>query len=688
MTVQEVIKKFMKSLDTTTLEGEKALDKAVQSCSDFSSIQDAINQMVSTCKSVNNSSTFLERYCGINLSNTDTGAITGYDAGGSEIKTAESIVPESGSLKTRTSNSFSTNGLTLKLVKFNDDDYENHFSSTTYSSLTDAQKYIWNALYTWWIPNCLDLLEESYGSNFSFNSSSTVDTMHVGFVTESNNTLALVASWTDGETTVDLDLKTNMTYYGEIDTSDKNGSSSSTSLYLDRTLAHELTHAVMSANIKYFSSLPLFIKEGMAELTHGIDDVRTSTIKKLAGSADSLKSALDLNNTSDTTVTAYAGGYMFLRYLAEQASNPKWKISDTTATYGSSAKTLITVKGLKSGTITDDISLKNKTVTLASGITSSSGASVSGGGYTFKLSGSGKLFNIGKAATLKGSSGKDTLVGGKYADKILGYDDNDSLNGGKGNDSLYGGAGADTLIGSYGKDYLSGGSGNDSLYGGAGADTLTGGNGNDYLNGGSGNDSLYGGAGADTLTGGNGKDYLSGGSGNDSLYGGTSADTLIGGNGKDYLSGGSGNDSLYGGANADTLTGGKGDDTLTGGYGKDIFIYSKNTGNDVITDYSAGNDKIKISSGSISKTTYSGNDVIFKIGSGTLTVKNGNGKKITINDTTKKYSNSLLAENNFVTSDNLDLIIQNNSVGLLEENKISSFENLVSTNNLITYSEK
>ena len=93
-----------------------------------------------------------------------------------------------------------------------------------------------------------------------------------------------------------------------------------------------------------------------------------------------------------------------------------------------------------------------------------------------------------------------------------------------------------------------------------------------------------------------------------------------------------------------TLVGAKGNDTLTGGAGKDVFYYSTGDGNDVITDYTAGQDTIKLGKGTISKTSYSGNDVIFTVGSGKITVKNGKGKKITIEEangdtSTKTYKN-------------------------------------------------
>ena len=170
---------------------------------------------------------------------------------------------------------------------------------------------------------------------------------------------------------------------------------------------------------------------------------------------------------------------------------------------------------------------------------------------------------------------------------------------------------------------------------------------------------IIGTAAANSLKGGKGADILIGDDGNDTLYGNAGDDILI-----DF----SGNSKLYGEAGNDSLSGGSGNDTLTGGAGNDVFIFS--AGKDVITDYAAG-DKIKISSGKISKTTYSGKNIIFTVGSGSLTVQNGKGKKITIIDSagkssTKTYNSGvsartldLLYDNNFMTDDtNLDSITE------------------------------
>lgn len=365
----------------------------------------------------------------------------------------------------------------------------------------------------------------------------------------------------------------------------------------------------------------------------------------------------------------------------------------------------VVLRGVKRNADADGLTLKGKTVTIDSSVIGSKVVSVVGGGYNFQLTGSGKLINISKSAQFKGSSGKDTLIGGESKDTIFGYAGKDSINGGTGNDYLYGGSGADTVIGGkgidylsggVGADYLSGGAGNDYLSGGSGKDVLIGGSGVDYLKGDSGHDHLSGNSGADVLEGGSGNDALYGGSGNDILYGGKGSDKLNGGSGNDILYGESGNDSLNGGKGNDTLRGGSGKDTLTGGAGNDIFVYSSGAGKDVITDYTAGKDKIQIDFGSINKTKISGQDVIFTIGSGTLTVKDGKGKKITIidetgNETTKIYSNSksssLFAENNFATADDLSAIVKDDLSATDYKIEPTNFETLTGKNNLITFSD-
>ena len=104
---------------------------------------------------------------------------------------------------------------------------------------------------------------------------------------------------------------------------DVNGVVDKSSQYFDRVIAHELTHSIMDVGIPAFWTFPNFIVEGMAELTHGIDDVDDSIIMDFAKNPDVLKKALDLNidnNILQPGINAYVAGYMFLRYLAQQGA--------------------------------------------------------------------------------------------------------------------------------------------------------------------------------------------------------------------------------------------------------------------------------------------------------------------------------------------------------------------------------
>lgn len=181
------------------------------------------------------------------------------------------------------------------------------------------------------------------------------------------------------------------------------------------------------------------------------------------------------------------------------------------------------------------------------------------------------------------------------------------------------------------------------------------------------------------------------------INGNSSANVLTGGKGADEIYGGKGNDKLYGNAGNDTLYGGAGNDTLSGGNGKDFFFYS--AGNDVITDYTAAQDKIKIESGTVSNVTYNNNDVIFNIDEGSLTFQNGKGKKITITDSsgktsTKTYSGNVSArtldlfdDNNFISAENnLDSIVQS-KVSVTQIQTQNNF-NLAQDSTILTFTEE
>ena len=238
----------------------------------------------------------------------------------------------------------------------------------------------------------------------------------------------------------------------------------------------------------------------------------------------------------------------------------------------------------------------------------------------------------------------------------------------------------DKIIGTINKSVMYGYGGKDVLIANDKDTTLDGGNGKDYLIGGDGNDILYGGDGNDTLYGGNGNDILYGGDDNNKLYGNEGNDTLYGGTGIGYLSGGDGNDSIIGGLGHESLIGGIDDDTLIGNGGADTFVYANGDGKDTITDYTAGEDKIKITSGSISKTTVSGKDVIFSVGNGSITVKNGKGKKITVVNSKGKTSTKTYTKNSsantaelWFTSDNTNFSTSSAQIDSITQNGLADY---------------
>lgn len=149
-----------------------------------------------------------------------------------------------------------------------------------------------------------------------------------------------------------------------------------------------------------------------------------------------------------------------------------------------------------------------------------------------------------------------TIIGDIYLDQ-----NNDIYNGRSG--SLDG-----TIYAGAGRDLVNSGADDDVIYGQQGVDTLSSHGGDDLI---------YAGGSADVVYGGNGADMLHGQSGNDALFGGGQADTI------------------FGGAGDDLIDGGRGADALTGGLGADSFVFSLDSGRDVVSDFSAGEDHIDLS---------------------------------------------------------------------------------------------
>ncbi|SEH27608.1 calcium-binding protein [Selenomonas sp. KH1T6] len=641
-TQQEVIKKFMQSLDNSKLSGTKALDEAVKNCSGgkFKSMDALKEDFVHALSKYGakdgsrnydqQAENFLKNYCGIDLTNADTGAITGADAGGKRVKTKESIVQEVGSLSYPVGEKTTINGLTF------------HWPDK--SSLSKDERAIVERINSWWAKGALDLVQESFGMSFSEKGATVKDISLNFYYDASDYSRPWIGYYDDYKTgkTTGLTLNINMYHYVGFDRQNVNGmisddySYGSSADYLDRGLAHVLAQAVMAANIDRFNGMSDVMREGMAYLVHGADDELHNILYDMVSTdiecIDNWKNVFKKGRNNEEYGYYAGGGYVLLHYLAKQSAASGASALPVGVSYSNYQRTAVSLTAPFKGTWDAKDYLENVTTVNASQETNNitikagkndntiyagkNGSNIYGqGGDDLIFGGNGKdVFWYGSGDgedVIRGfQSGKDSLQFYNKAkvDSVAASGNNVILKSGKGSVTLAGMAGKRidvTLTAANGRKEnvayyvsnpglkagfdlhtsptavnLTGGRANDTLVGSKLADTLNGGAGNDYLDGGAGNDMLKGGAGNDTIYGGSGKDYLYGDAGHDSL------------------SGGAGDDYLYGGVGNDTLCGGKGNDTLLGGTGNDIYLYWNGDGKDKILDYSS-NELIKVMSGKV-----------------------------------------------------------------------------------------
>ena len=652
-----VIKKFVQALIDTKNTGEAAADEAFKAVGAVS--YDTFKEKFHSAQSGLSTQDFLEQYCGIRVNNKDTGAITGSDAGGKATKTDESIIPEAAKPVSFTKaeyNSFTTNGLKVQITYLEKDDTaageKYGYSSATYLA---KQKLVVRALYNWWIPEALDLINESLGLNFT-DGRANVNEINVVFDDDFGNNecaTALEFNYDMGRASeVTLYINANILY--NMTANDKDGTLDNDkaiwtdfygwhymnggavgnltpqfSNYLDRIILQSLAEVTIKSNVSYAYYLPKEITAGLCEIVGEFDS------SNAYGQGNGLYSYAEDNWTTPHY------GYGLMRYLAKNYSD-----GTVDGVSYNDKKTVLTV--------TDDFT--DGAIDLANFESSVKTVKAS------SLKSGIKILGNDKANSILGGAGDDSLNGGKG---------NDTLNGGKGDDTLVGGAGKDVFIFTAGSDLIKDYSAGDKIsIGGMISDvTLDGTNvvftvGKNILtvkdaadmtltiinSKGKELETLISGANSLTLDdkskatvtidsdiefvdassrtknikiAGNALDNtISGGSKNDSIKGGGGNDSLVGNAGKDTLNGGTGNDILLGGA---------GNDSLNGGDGADIFVYALGDGNDTIQSYAA-EDRISLTSGTAEVTT-EGNDIIFTIGTGkkqgTITILNGNGKTVT-----------------------------------------------------------
>lgn len=688
---QKVIKTFMQTLDNTTLTGAAALNRAIRKSSDFKNFDEVKKQFLADLKAAKNWHTFLVEKCGIILDNQDIGAITGADAGGSKVKTADNLLSASGNAKYPSGNSFTVEGMTL-------------YGIPPKETLTEDEQYVVRGLYSWWLRDALKLIKTSYGLSFD-ETGTTNSRLKLKLVNDpSTSTLAYVnfesESGKDGEART---LCVNVGFYKDMDSNDRHGVKGN--YPLDLVLTHELVHGLMASNVFSYTDLPPFLIEGgTAELVYGIDDMRYSRLIENVKNPAVFEDILTTDgfpNDEDyaESIELYSGGYIFMRYFAKQAA------TDTKFTYDTYRKTVyvdslnfatnyhdtVTMRGsAKSDTITNSGSYVSITAGTGNDTikTYSDMVTVDGGGssdyilnegeYVSILGGAGKdtIENIGANMTINGGEGSDSIQNQGAYSKVYGGIGNDiilnnnnystsatvatSLKGYKA--TIYGGAGKDSITNTESYVKIYGQEDADSivnsgtwvsLYGGSGNDTFTNTSAKVKIYGQGDADSIYNTGRKASIYGEAGNDFISNTSSDnsDSVTTSGTSSKLDGGEGNDTLQntvslvsiyGGDGNDSVSNSGIASNISLGAGNDTLYNTANLAI-IYGDN-GKDIITNTG---DRITLSGGNSADSIYnygdsgsleggSGNDYILNNGI-SVTSSGGSGDDSMRNDGVAAY---------------------------------------------------
>ncbi|MBR1858594.1 MAG: hypothetical protein IJ797_03775, partial [Selenomonadaceae bacterium] len=351
----DVIKKFVQGLTTATKTGEEAVNSALKTIgiTNYKTLTDDYRKLGWTEYGSDRNQNILEQSCGVRVNNKDTGAITGSDAGGSTTKTSESIIAESSTAQALTEaeyNSFTKKGLTVN-VTYDDSGYDNSNFDYDLDTYLDKQKLVIRNLYNWWIPEALDLINDSLGVNFTDGRANTNE-INIKFTNDtwSYSDFLKIEVDTDMGYASNITWTINMAYLSNITEDDKNGkinedmhggiyvnkdsveSGNGISDYFDRVVARELANMTLRANISYYDDLPNPIKLGLPRLVDGYDE--------------------NINYTSlySCYYTSIYGnnlqGYTLLRYLAKQYVS---EIDDTTS--GGSSSTDTTSGGGSSDTV-------------------------------------------------------------------------------------------------------------------------------------------------------------------------------------------------------------------------------------------------------------------------------------------------------------------------------------------------
>ena len=316
-----VMKRFISGLKQYNTRTSSGLDMAVRNSSNgrFWNYNQLYNSFFSSLSKSKNVSDFLKRYCGINLSNSDTGAISGYDAGGKTVKTASSILPTVipfNKWKMPSGNKVTIDGATFIFPKA--------------STLNDNQKFIVKALSSSWLKSSLMLIKQSYGLDFK---NAYCKTITIQFKKLNGNFASVYAPTTNGKPDkIVISVNSNIRLKKDADGTligNWNGK-----WCTDRVICHELVHALTKSNIQYAYNLPDFLMEGLCETVHGIDDARGNYLFESLDSKNisKTKNMLKATSTKDWKPSSYGASIALLRFLAKQSLDNSYKYTNASKT--------------------------------------------------------------------------------------------------------------------------------------------------------------------------------------------------------------------------------------------------------------------------------------------------------------------------------------------------------------------
>ncbi len=389
-TAVETFKNFMDALKNYSQDdssiGRVALDDAVRRVSYFSSLKEAKNAltyMMNDTETYPDSDTRLKEVTGMVLGaegdfSVDTGAITGYNAGGSTVKDAQWIVPEGDNTVDLSTLPMPEPGSTTPITYTGDDGktftfyvkWPSSFTSIVYPSADDSgdtptfvtdSKYLVDldtfdpnetysndmiilrdvnptygqmksaittaikGLYNYWLREGAKLNYDSLGLALD---GQTID-ISFGLGPHFDFASAVTSSFRYDKLPADhISLSICLLSYGKLNPTNPNGSinlegdgSAPYNFYLDRVVAHEMVHAVMYATGTIKENMPQFFVEGIADSPNGGDDYNSQHLedmKSFVENPSTLNEALAFVEGTGTN-SAYAAGNMLMRFIAKQS---------------------------------------------------------------------------------------------------------------------------------------------------------------------------------------------------------------------------------------------------------------------------------------------------------------------------------------------------------------------------------